>query len=151
MKEAVPRPLFTYGSLMENLFNYDLYLAGKVTGSPKKARIKGELYHLDSKGYPALLPGDDWVYGEIFELKEFSKEILPLDKMENYYGKGANNNEYERQLVEVEVFNEATEKYDLKETVYCYLYVPDHDKTFATQSTYLPNGNWRVYYHQIAG
>ena len=77
MKEVVPRPLFTYGSLMENLFNYDLYLAGKVTGPPKKARIKGELYHLDFKGYPALLPGDNWVYGEIFELKE-SKEILQL-------------------------------------------------------------------------
>ena len=45
-------PLFTYGSLMENFFNYELYLKDRIKEKPQKARMKGELYHLDTKAIP---------------------------------------------------------------------------------------------------
>lgn len=142
MQEEQPRPLFTYGSLMEGLFNYQLYLAGKVMGKPRRARIKGELYHLTEKGYPALLVGDDWVYGEVFELCDFHPTLKELDTLENYYGSNHPENEYERKVVTVWLYNEQTQLFDEKIEVYCYPYRIDNDASFAQYSLYLPEGDW---------
>ncbi|MBP1047550.1 gamma-glutamylcyclotransferase [Enterococcus sp. BWM-S5] len=143
-------PLFAYGSLMENLFNYQKYLDGKVKGRPKKARIKGKLFHMKEKHYPALLPGADWVYGEIFELSDFQTDISSVDQLENYFGVNDERNEYERQIVEVEVFDEKTKRYSRTEKVYCYLYVTENDLRFDHHSIYLQEGNWRNYHEQVA-
>ena len=92
-------PLFTYGSLMENFFNYELYLKDRIKEKPQKARMKGELYHLDIKGYPALLPGSQWVYGEVFELVDFEQDIQVLDQLEGF-NQGVPN-EYNRKKTTV--------------------------------------------------
>ncbi|WP_321387448.1 gamma-glutamylcyclotransferase family protein [uncultured Enterococcus sp.] len=143
-------PLFTYGSLMENLFNYQKYLNGKVKGKPRAARIRGKLFHMNAKQYPALLSGADWVYGEIFELSNFQRDISSVDALENYYGVGDERNEYERQIVEVEVFDEKTKTFSQIEKVYCYLYVVANDPRFQQDSLYLADGNWRSYHERIA-
>lgn len=143
-------PLFTYGSLMKDLFNYQKYLNGKVKGKPRAARIKGKLFHMNEKQYPALLSGPDWVYGEIFELSDFQQDISSVDRLENYYGVGDKRNEYERQIVEVEVFDETTGSFSRTENVYCYLYVVANDPRFHQHSLYLEDGNWRSYHEQIA-
>lgn len=143
-------PLFTYGSLMKDLFNYQKYLNGKVKGKPKVARIKGKLFHMNEKQYPALLSGNDWVYGEIFELSDFHRDISSVDHLENYFGAEDERNEYERQIVEVEVFDEQTGAFDHTEEVYCYLYVVANDPLFDQHSVYLEDGNWRGYHERIA-
>lgn len=143
-------PLFTYGSLMKDLFNYQKYLNGKVKGTPRRARIKGQLFHMTEKHYPALLTGADWVYGEIFELSDFQQDISSVDQLENYFGVEDTRNEYERRVVEVEVFDENTGTFSLTEKVYCYLYVVGNDPRFNQHSVYLKDGNWRNYHERIA-
>lgn len=141
MKNNEILPLFTYGSLMENFFNYELYLTGKTKGQPRKARIQGGLYHLTEKGYPALLPAEGWVYGEVFELADFEQEIVPLDKMEGFnQGKP---NEYHREKLTVFLFNEETQMYDQEMTAYVYRYAVENDFEFLTHSLFIPNGDWR--------
>ena len=99
MSLGQPRPLFVYGSLMDGLFNYRRYLAAHVSQPPRRARVRGALYHLRHKGYPALLQGDDWVYGELFVLDDFPAAIAALDEMEYFHGEDDPHREYLRQPV----------------------------------------------------
>ena len=67
--------IFVYGSLREGFFNYDIYLKGKVK-SIRPAEISGfELYHMPYKGYPAVLPGNSTIVGEVVELENY--DFLP--------------------------------------------------------------------------
>lgn len=143
MHKNEQHPLFTYGSLMENFFNYQLYLTGKIQGKPKKARIQGSLYHLTEKGYPALLPAESWVYGEVFELKDFDQDIQVLDQMEGF--DQGEPNEYHREKRTVYLFNEATQAYDQALTAYVYRYAVENDAEFKNHSDFIPEGDWRRY------
>ena len=136
-------PLFTYGSLMENFFNYELYLKDRIKEKPQKARMKGELYHLDIKGYPALLPGSQWVYGEVFELVDFEQDIQVLDQLEGF-NQGVPN-EYHREKTTVYGWNETTQSYDRPLTAYVYRYAVEHDPTFEQHRILLATGDWRHY------
>ncbi|MHC5269881.1 gamma-glutamylcyclotransferase family protein [Enterococcus sp. LJL98] len=148
MQKTAILPLFTYGSLMENFFNYERYLTGKTKGQARKARIQGSLYHLTEKGYPALLPAEDWVYGEVFELLDFEKEIGALDKMEGY--DQGQPNEYHRETLTVFLFNEQTQAYDEAISAYVYRYAVENDFDFLTHSLYIPNGDWRHFMEMSA-
>lgn len=141
-------PLFTYGSLMQNLFNYEKHLRGKTVGSAKKARIKGQLFHLTEKGYPALLKGLDWVYGELFELKDFTSNIEELDVLEGF-SQDKQKNEYNREKHVIEIFNEATQAYDQTTSAYVYFYAVENDTDFLFHRLYLAEGNWRAYYETV--
>ncbi|WP_085560106.1 gamma-glutamylcyclotransferase [Carnobacterium iners] len=55
----------------------------------KKSRIKDILYDLSYKGYPAIISNEKnnrWVYSEVYDLIDFESTIIPLDKLESYYG-----------------------------------------------------------------
>ncbi|WP_313469669.1 gamma-glutamylcyclotransferase family protein [Carnobacterium sp.] len=90
MQAEVFRPVFVYGSLKTGEFNYKRYLDGKVlTVEPKRARIKGKLYDMPYKGYPALEVDElspVWVYGEVVELLDYETTLSQLDGLEGYYG-----------------------------------------------------------------
>lgn len=103
-----PAKLFVYGTLMQGFFNYDKALAGNLHSSVP-ARVKGNLYHLEKDGYPALVPGDGWVFGELIELKSFKDTIVLLDQIENYRI-GNETNEYERLMTSVEVIDTGTKE-----------------------------------------
>lgn len=128
---------------MENFFNYQLYLTGKIKGKPKKARIQGRLYHLTKKGYPALLPAESWVYGEVFELTDFEQDIQALDQMEGF--NQGEPNEYHREKLTVFLWNETTQAYDQKLTTYVYRYALENDPDFQNHSELIPDGDWRRY------
>lgn len=145
MTQKETLPLFTYGSLMQNLFNYEKHLRGKTLGTAKKARVRGKLFHLTEKGYPALLAGTDWVYGEVFELKNFAADIDELDELEGF-GQANQNDEYHREKQIIEIFNETTQTYDQTATAYVYCYAVENDGDFTNHSQYLANGDWRAYY-----
>lgn len=146
MSLCQPRPLFVYGSLMDGLFNYRRYLAHHVSQTPRRARVRGALYHLQHKGYPALLQGEDWVYGELFVLDDFPAAIAALDEMENFHGEDDPQSEYLRQLIEVEIFDPAQGRYVGQQHAYHYRYVVQHDPKWQQGKHYLPDGNWRAFH-----
>lgn len=67
--------IFVYGSLREGMYNYDLYLKSENTFR-RYAYVKGTLFTIQSKPYPALLlEGDDMIIGEIHEVSDQTLEI----------------------------------------------------------------------------
>lgn len=136
----IPGKLFVYGSLMQGFFNYNKALMGKIHSSVP-ARVQGNLYHLQKDGYPALVPGDGWVFGELIELKNFKETIVHLDQIENYRI-GNKDNEYERLMTLVEVIDTGT-----KEQAYVYWYnlsLDTEDKSVIS----IKDGNWRNFMMQ---
>jgi gamma-glutamylcyclotransferase (GGCT)/AIG2-like uncharacterized protein YtfP len=130
------KKIFVYGSLLENFYNYNKYLDLKVQ-KKNYGRVLGKLYHLKDKGYPAMIRGNDFVYGEIFELYDWDKTVARLDEMEGYYGEQSPHNEYNKTLIEVELLQGRT-----KELAYVYIYNCDDESKLAKE-IYLPDGNWR--------
>lgn len=91
--------IFVYGTLREGMYNYEKYLKGRVR-LKQQAYVKGLLYNIKGVVYPALLPGDQWICGEIMEIEDdmITKE---LDELESYYGEGNIHNEYDKQMMDI--------------------------------------------------
>ncbi|WP_192988118.1 gamma-glutamylcyclotransferase family protein [Carnobacterium mobile] len=146
MQEEVFRPVFVYGSLKTGEFNYKRYLDGKVlTVEPKRARIKGKLYDMPYKGYPALQVealSSDWVYGEVVELLDYETTLSQLDGLEGYYGAEHPANEYERSIKTVEVWQERTQEF-IAQKAFVYLYRVENDARFTEQAQAVKDGIWR--------
>ncbi len=94
---SAPKKIFVYGTLMKGFYNYERALAGQEV-SRVPARIRGRVWHMTNRGYPAVKEGDGWVYGELVELKDFAAVIDTMDNIEGYYGPGDSRNEYARIL-----------------------------------------------------
>ena len=94
---------------------------------------------MPNKGYPALLEGDDVVIGEIMTLNDFEEVMIPMDKMENYYGVNDNRNEYNRIIMDVELSD------GTKESCYVYYYAMNDKDIFEKNSIYIENGDWKDY------
>lgn len=146
MQAEVFRPVFVYGSLKTGEFNYKRYLDGKVlTVEPKRARIKGKLYDIPYKGYPALQVEDlssDWVYGEVVELLDYETTLSQLDGLEGYYGADHPANEYERSIKTVEVWQERAQEF-IAQKAFVYLYRVENDARFTEQAQAVKDGIWR--------
>ena len=63
--------IFVYGSLREGFFNYDKYLKGKVIKNIPAVLEGMDLYHMPYKGYPAIIPGNGILKGEIIEVMDY--------------------------------------------------------------------------------
>ncbi|KPU27381.1 hypothetical protein TR13x_04685 [Caloranaerobacter sp. TR13] len=136
--------LFVYGSLMEGFFNYNNHLKGKVL-ERKVARTRGKLYHLVDKGYPAMINGEDYVYGEFILIKDFYKTLKQLDRVENFFGENNEDNEYNRVLKEIEVLEDNT-----IQKAYVYMYNCKDMRRLMSENIYIPHGNWRKYMEDIS-
>lgn len=140
IKPTEEKKIFVYGSLREGFFNYEKYLSGKVSKAVSGC-ISGKLYHLTNKGYPAVLDGNDTIYGEIMEMNNFFEDIIPMDKMEGYLSfEDTSKNEYTRMSAKVK--NMETMEY---EDCYIYKYELSHTDDFKSNSEYIPHGNWAEY------
>ena len=92
LKEDVMAEIFVYGTLLEGCRNYLRYLDGHVH-QIMPAYVKGTLYSLKGRDYPALLPGSDFIRGEVMEADD---EVIPaIDQLEGYVP-GSPDNEYEK-------------------------------------------------------
>lgn len=129
---------FVYGSLREGFFNYDKYLDGHVLTS-EIATTKGDLYHIKHKGYPALVDGNRNIEGEVITVDNLDVLVKALDEMENFYGLGNENNEYERIEKEV-ILSDGT-----KEICYVYKYVEKQANDFDDNYIYLIEDSWKEY------
>lgn len=140
LKPTEEKKIFVYGSLREGFYNYEKYLSGKVN-TPCLGKIPGKLYHLSHKGYPALLDGNDEVVGEIMEMKDFYKDIIPMDEMEGYISfEDTSLNEYTRTSMLVK--NLETNE---DEVCYVYKYEQYTDEDFKVHAEYIPHGDWKAY------
>ena len=102
--------IFVYGSLRKGMYNHEIYLKNKSTYI-EDAYVKGTLYSLKGKKYPALIAGNDTIIGEIFEVD--AEAMGPLNALENYV-EGCVDNEYNK--VNLQIYNEkgeATERLDV--------------------------------------
>jgi len=133
--------LFVYGSLMEGFFNSEKALRGKVE-KRIKAKTKGRLYHLANKGYPAMVSGEDTVYGELLVIKDLDDIFPILNEIENYFGENNPNNEYNRVVIEVETLD------GKKELAYVYQYNDQNLENQKDEKIYIPSGNWREYMNE---
>ncbi len=132
--------LWVYGSLLTGFFNHEKVLEGMVV-SVQPARLKGRLFHQLHKGYPAMIPGTDWVYGELLELRDFSG-LLPLVDALEEYAPGGGNNEYERRMSQV-FFQQEGAWHAVGAWVYWY---GRRDLgTKENPALYLPGGDWKGY------
>lgn len=134
--------IFVYGSLLEGLFNWEKYLKEKVL-TRKPARTKGELFHLVNAGYPAMIEGSDYVYGELIEVKDYEETIKDLDRLENYFGEGNPENEYNRRTISVEVIEDGC-----MELAGCYMYNLKSRESLRKEDIYLKDGDWRKFYRE---
>ncbi|AEC01687.1 gamma-glutamylcyclotransferase family protein [Parasphaerochaeta coccoides] len=131
--------IWVYGSLLEGFFNYRKVLVGKVL-SRKAGQVKGKIFHQLAKGYPALLAGDDWVEGELLEIEDFHDTLEMLDVLENYFGPGDADNEYER--IVTPVFLPGTDAWT---EAYVYWYGRDDLGSPENPVIPLPDGSWRTF------
>lgn len=135
--------IFVYGSLMQDFFNYNQYLDGKVL-KVEKAYIKGKLYHLENKGYPGYVPeGDDTVYGEIMTIKDYDTVLKALDQMEGYEVAHHETNMYNRKPIKV-VSLEDCQDY----TLGVYVYNAEAECNREDTRLYIAHGSWRRYMNE---
>lgn len=133
--------LFVYGSLMEGFFNYEKALVGKIK-ERQKAWVKGSLYHLENKGYPALIEGGSPVEGELLLIEETPELLRILDQIENYSEEDLLESEYLREKILVSV--EAGQELE----AFIYRYNTRSSLNSKDVKIPLPDGSWRAYMQQ---
>lgn len=132
------KKLFVYGSLRKGSFNYKKILNGKVINR-EMGKTVGNLFHLENKGYPALIKGSNEVIGEIITLK--SKEILDaIDTIENYNSLDYEKSEYLRKPIKVT--NLETESVEILDA---YVYNTNSKKNFNDLLKIVSSGDWLQY------
>lgn len=122
--------VFVYGTLRRGEANHH-YLSSSLCVSDK-ASAEGWLGDTGN-GYPAMVvTGVNTVQGELYEVDE--RTLSLLDELEDYYGHGHSDNEYDR--VEISV---VTDRGSIKALTYVY----------ATQKLAallpIPSGDWKIY------
>lgn len=122
--------IFVYGTLMKSFENYKTYLEGQIS-RVIPGRTYGLLYHLP-EGYPALLPGNGIIVGEVME--PVDRNLLQaLDKLEDY-DECSDSNLYVREIRSI-----STEVGEML----CWVYVYTDEGYAKKNGILVPNGNWR--------
>ncbi|MGL5649727.1 MAG: gamma-glutamylcyclotransferase family protein [Clostridium sp.] len=134
------KKVFVYGSLRENMFNYDRLLKGKVE-KVEEGKIKGELFHIENKGYPAVIKGDEWIIGELMTIKDFEKNLEILDHLEGYVD-GDENCEYLREIVKIILSNDEVEE------AYFYRYNREAKRNKNDVLVKVSGNDWKEYMNE---
>ena len=125
--------VFVYGTLMRNFSNHKRYLEGRINRITS-GKTHGLLYHLP-EGYPALLPGEGTVEGEIIEPVD-EKLLRSLDWLEDY-DERRSSNLYIREIKDI--FTE-----DGKELP-CWVYIYADEKYAKENGFLVLDGNWKKF------
>ncbi|MGL4873397.1 MAG: gamma-glutamylcyclotransferase family protein [Clostridium sp.] len=131
------KKVFVYGSLRENMFNYNRLLKGKVS-KVQMGKITGELFHIENKGYPAVIEGNEWIVGELMTIKDFDETLKILDHLEGYVD-GDNNCEYLREVVQITLENGQIEE------AYFYGYNKDAKRNGKDVLVKVSGNDWKEY------
>lgn len=93
------KKLFVYGTLRTDMYNYKKFLKDKILQS-ELAYVKGSLYEIKGVLYPALIPGDHMIAGEIMEVDD-DAIFTTLDELEGYHGEANDANEYDKVMMDI--------------------------------------------------
>lgn len=135
------RKVFVYGSLRENMFNYNRLLKGKVS-NVEFGKIQGELFHIENKGYPAIIQGEEWINGELMELVDFENTLEILDDLEGFK-EGDLSSEYLREVVEITLENGE------KEQAYFYRYNHLSEGNKKDVLKRVNNNDWKIFMEAV--
>lgn len=127
-----PKRVFVYGTLMSGLHNHHLVKPYLKKSEPGKT--VGILFDLPYV-YPAIIPGNGTVYGEVMELRDVCEALKVLDRLEGYHGTGGPRNLYNRVIQEVETSG--------GEKVLAYLYIWGRPEELRDLGNVVPGGDWR--------
>lgn len=108
--ECGPYDVFVYGTLKPGGHYWHAYVKGKAIAS-MPSMVRGRLYHLPARGYPALSieatgntvadPPLPWVHGFLHRFEALD-DVLALDALEGYDPtRHPSQNEYQRRFVPV--------------------------------------------------
>lgn len=92
------KKMFVYGTLRVGMYNYDKYYK-EHDSFRRNAYVKGLLYTIRGKVYPALTEGDRMILGEIHEVPDRVQD--EVDLMEGFFGEGNIENEYDKIVREI--------------------------------------------------
>lgn len=125
--------VFVYGTLKPKEKYYSLYCQGK-TIAEVYCWTRGQLFNLPL-GYPAMISGDDRVYGYLLSFT--SEDILiHLDELEGYTGiLNSPLNEYDR--LKINVYNPDNSALDE-----AWAYFMTKKKVQTLNGIYIPSGWW---------
>ena len=90
--------MFVYGTLRVGMYNYEKYY-GEHRSFRQNAYVKGLLYTIRGKVYPALTEGERMILGEIHEVPDEVQEAVDL--MEGFFGDGNMENEYDKNITKI--------------------------------------------------
>ena len=88
--------LFVYGTLRKPGRNHH-YL--KTADFITKAQVKGCLYWIQGLNYPALLEGEEWISGELYEVDAPTE--VRLDELEGYIAIDHPDNLYHKKQMDI--------------------------------------------------
>ncbi|QGT99385.1 hypothetical protein SYNTR_0792 [Candidatus Syntrophocurvum alkaliphilum] len=125
--------VFVYGTLRSDMGSYELI--NDFVLKREVAKIRGILYDLPY-GYPAVILGKGFVYGELLTLKKINVILPRLDDYEGYYGYKNKNNLYIRVKTIAQTGSE-------KKETYVYLW-KDKNK-LPLIGTKIKSGDWLKY------
>ena len=92
------KKMFVYGTLRVGMYNYEKYYK-EYDSFRQNAYVKGLLYTLKGKVYPALTEGTQMVLGEIHEVPDEVQD--EVDLMEGFFGEGVIENEYDKTVSDI--------------------------------------------------
>ena len=128
--------IFVYGSLREGLYNFNKYI-GDTAVKIEMGEVNGKLYAIKGKMYPALLLDEESkVLGEIITLKDCDMEAM--DKMENYYGEGNPENEYNKIILDIKNLESGG-----IERLPVYVYNHTNPNFKMEDLEFVPSGDWK--------
>lgn len=120
--------VFVYGTLMTDMHNH--HLIKPFIKHLETATTLGMLYDLPY-GYPAMIGGEEEVWGEIIELKNVEEAMKVLDGLEGYSGVEGPRNLYNRTVQEIQTLSDKVQQ------AYVYFWAdPDTINQLGTQIKY---------------
>lgn len=130
--------IFVYGTLKPGYQYYQRYCIGK-TCCERAAIAHGQLYHLPTRGYPAMILGSDRVCGYLLSFND-GKILAELDDLEGYHPHHTpEQNEYER--TRIEVFDAENPEISLG---FAWVYQQTLDRVRQLNGILLTSGCWVV-------
>ena len=129
--------IFVYGSLRNGFFNFNKYI-NKTAKKIELGQVRGKLYAIKNKDYPALLEENGVVTGEIITVENC--DLVAIDKMENYFGENNSLNEYNK--IKKEVKNLETGEIEILDV---YVYNITNPNFSYDNLILVPSGDWKQY------
>lgn len=126
--------IFVYGSLRQDFWNHDKVFKHRLRKIEKGQLKDFSLYHLPA-GYPAIVPGNDTVYGEICTLSH-TKHLKSIDLLEGYTG-NPTIDLYIREKRPVLLENGQEEM--------CWVYLYINQNHVRNKGIYIPHGDWKKF------